>query len=71
LPDIRYRQTSVDTFIEYARTRASRFRLAYSYTRFLIDDWTWDNWTYADGSTVRIPGREDSHFVGLTWWVRF
>lgn len=46
-------------------------RATYSYDRFSTDDWTWNRWTYSDGTTVLANPTQEVHFVGLTVNYRF
>jgi MtrB/PioB family decaheme-associated outer membrane protein len=67
LPDIRYRQGSLNAFAEYAVTEQGKVRLNYNFIRTVARDWTWSSWVYADGTQVTIPTQEDNHFIGLSY----
>ena len=71
LPDIRYQQASVGLFLDYKLSTNGRVRLNYGYSRISAQDWTWQTWTYADGTTVGIPEREDTHFIGIAYSHRW
>lgn len=69
LPDIRYRQTDLTVFLDYRILANSGVRLDYGFARITTNDWTWTNWTYNDGTTVQIPAQENTHFVGVSYYV--
>ena len=71
LPDIRYRQASAGLFFDYKIAANRRLRLNYGYSRIVAKDWTWETWTYADGTTIEIPGREETHFIGIAYSHRW
>ncbi|MDH3239107.1 MAG: MtrB/PioB family decaheme-associated outer membrane protein [Alphaproteobacteria bacterium] len=71
LPDIRYRQASVGLFLDYKISASRRIRLNYGYSRIVAKDWTWESWTFADGTTIEIPGREETHFIGIAYSHRW
>jgi MtrB/PioB family decaheme-associated outer membrane protein len=71
-PDTQYRQTRLKLFASYALKRNAGVRLDYAYERWRIDDWTWANWTYLDGTQVIEDPKQAVHFVGVSgyyrWW---
>jgi hypothetical protein len=71
-PDTQYRQTRLKLFANYALKRNAGVRLDYAYERWRIDDWTWANWTYLDGTRVIEEPKQAVHFVGVSgyyrWW---
>jgi MtrB/PioB family decaheme-associated outer membrane protein len=71
LPDIRYRQANLGLFFDYKVAPKGRIRLNYGYSRIAADDWTWQGFVYADGTSVVIPEREETHFVGLAYSHRW
>ena len=71
LPDIRYRQAGMRLFADRRLSECSRIRINYGYWRLSADDWTWREWVYADGTTVRIPEREETHFLGIAYSYRW
>jgi MtrB/PioB family decaheme-associated outer membrane protein len=71
-PDTQYRQTRLKLFASYALKRNAGVRLDYAYERWQIDEWTWANWTYLDGTRVIDDPTQAVHFVGVSgyyrWW---
>lgn len=65
LPDIKSSRSTVKLFGSYALQKQLALRLELSHDRFRTDDWTWNGWTYADGTTVTLPGREKVTFIGV------
>jgi hypothetical protein len=35
------------------------------------NDWTWQNFTYSDGTTVTIPERQNVVFIGASYHYRW
>lgn len=66
LPDIVYRHTMFRLFGRYMVTRNWGVRLDYIYDRWKIDDWTWRNFTYTDGTRVFEDPSQAVHFIGLS-----
>ncbi len=71
LPDIDYHHLSISLFTDYSFHENSRLRFRSGYDWDKADDWTWDGFTYADGTTVSIPTAQDSHSIGLAFNHRF
>ncbi|WP_181869912.1 MtrB/PioB family decaheme-associated outer membrane protein [Halomonas sp. DQ26W] len=71
LPDIFYRRWGLTAFLEKPLSEHASLRLNYAYDRLTTDDWTWEEWTYNDGTTISQDRRDDVHFVGLTYQYRF
>jgi MtrB/PioB family decaheme-associated outer membrane protein len=71
IPDITYRQQSLQFFGTYPVDKRLKVRLDYILDHRKIDDWTWRNWVYTDGT--RIVANPDStvHFVGLSMLYSF
>ncbi len=53
----RYRQVNFSAFANYALGKNNGLRLKYGYDWTVAEDWTWEGWTYADGTTVTIPSK--------------
>jgi MtrB/PioB family decaheme-associated outer membrane protein len=71
LPDIKYDQISAKLFGEYEFMPNSGIRMRYNFVHLSAKDWTWQNWAYTDGTSVRIPASQDSHFVGLSYFMKW
>ena len=71
LPDITYKHLTINLSADYAIREFSRLRIKYGYDWTKVNDWTWDGWTYADGTTVTIPSKQDTHFIGITYEHRW
>lgn len=66
--------TKIDTFKlygKYAIDRHSGVRLDYIYDQYKTDDWTWANWVYTDGTTVRQDPNQKVNFVGVSYYYKF
>ena len=71
LPDIVYRQWMFGLTGDYAIQENKGIKLKYGFSHVSADDWTWKGMVYADGTTVRIPDREQTHFVGASIYFRW
>ena len=71
LPDIEYRQWLLALTGDYALEENRGVKLKYGLSHTQARDWTWQNFTYADGTTVKIPDSEIAHFVGLSFYYRW
>lgn len=71
-PDSQYRQTRLKLFARYEINKNTGARVDYAYERWEIDDWTWTNWTYSDGTRVLQDPVQKVHFFGISgyyrWW---
>lgn len=66
LPAITYRQHTVKAFAMHPIDHNLTLRLDYIADRRAIDDWTWQNWQYSDGTRVLASPRSTVHFVGVS-----
>lgn len=71
LPKLFYRHWGLTAYLEKPLSEHASLRLDYAYDRLTTDDWTWEEWEYADGTTITQERRDDVHFVGLTYQYRF
>jgi MtrB/PioB family decaheme-associated outer membrane protein len=53
IPDIEYEYTRFNLWGEYVLNEFSGIRADWVYTKFENDEWAWNDWEYADGTTVR------------------
>ena len=69
LPDIVYRQWLLTLTGDYAIDENYGIKLKYGFAHVTARDWTWQGFIYnGDGTTVRIPEREQTHFAGLSFY---
>jgi MtrB/PioB family decaheme-associated outer membrane protein len=71
LPDIVYRQWLLTLTGDYALKDNYGVKLKYGFAHTTARDWSWQNFTYADGTTVRIPDSEQTHFAGVSLYYRW
>lgn len=71
LPGYFYRQTSLKLFGDHALQRNSGVRVDVIVDRRKNNDWTWQNWTYADGTTVTNLPKENTAFLGVSYYYRW
>jgi MtrB/PioB family decaheme-associated outer membrane protein len=66
LPDTKYSINRLKLFGTYAFTKKTRVRLDYIYDVRKMDDFTWANWTYSDGTRVNVDPKQTTNFAGVT-----
>ncbi len=71
LPDIEYRQWLLTLTGDYAIQENNGLKLKYGFAHISARDWTWKGMLYSDGTTVKIPDSEQTHFVGLSYYHRW
>lgn len=71
LPGFFYRQTSLKLFADYSLERNSGIRVNLNVDRRHNNDWTWQNWTYTDGTVVTNVPFEKSTFLGVSYYYRW
>lgn len=71
LPGFFYRQTSLKMFGDFALQRNSGVRVDVIVDRRKNNDWTWQPWTYTDGTTVTNLTSENTTFVGISYYYRW
>lgn len=71
LPGFFYRQASLKMFGDYALQRNSGVRVDVIVDRRKNNDWTWQPWTYTDGTTVTNVPSENTTFVGVSYYYRW
>ena len=71
LPEYFYRQLTLKMFADYALDRKSGIRFDFIVDRRHNNDWTWQNWTYSDGTTVTNVPSENSAFLGISYRYRW
>ena len=71
LPDVNTKVTTFKLTAQYALQRNSGVRLQYVFDRYETDDWTWNSWTYTDGTRVLEEPTQEVHFIGASYYYRF
>lgn len=66
LPDTKYTQNTLKLFGIYPVSKATRVRLDYIYDLRKMDDYTWSNWVYADGTRVYVKPEQTTQIIGLS-----
>jgi hypothetical protein len=66
LPDTVYSINRLNLSGTYAFNKATRLRLDYIYDLRTIDDYTWTNWTFSDGTKVTVNPSQTTQVVGVT-----
>ena len=61
----------ISLFADYSIYENSRLRFKYGYDWNRADDWTWNGFTYANGTTVDIPSKQVTHTIGIAFTHRF
>ena len=70
LPQIETTRTTLRMFGTYAMQKNLSVRLDLIYDRYHSNDWTYTNFTYADGTTAANPN-VSSTFLGVSVVYRF
>jgi MtrB/PioB family decaheme-associated outer membrane protein len=70
-PDVTYQRRVAKLSAKYAVQRNAGVRLLYVYDRFSTNDWTWETWTYSDGTRVLPNSQQKVNFFGLTGYYDF
>jgi MtrB/PioB family decaheme-associated outer membrane protein len=71
LPDINTKITTLRLFADYALQRNSGIRAQWIHDAYKTDDWTWQQWTYSDGTRVTQEPKQEVDFIGLSYYYRF
>lgn len=66
LPDIKYEQQTLRLFGTYPIDKSMTARLDYILDRRKVNDWTWDNWTYADGTRVTLNPTTQAYLIAIS-----
>lgn len=66
LPDITYRQYTLKLFGTYLVDKNTTLRLDCIFDRRKIDDWTWRDWQYTDGTRIVQDPDSTARFVGMS-----
>jgi len=66
LPDTEYTLTTLRLFANYAFTKATAIRLDCIWDRRELDDYTWSQWSYSDGTRVLVDPKQTTRLFALT-----
>jgi len=66
LPDTLYQLNSLHLFGTYALDKATSIRLDYLLDDRKLDDYTWSEYRYSDGTTVSIKPHQITHLIGIS-----
>lgn len=66
LPDTKYSQNALKLFGVVPVDEATKVRVEYIYDRRRMDDYTWRNWVYSDGTRVDVEPRQTTHIFGVS-----
>ena len=71
VPDVSYDRMVTKLTARYALQKNTGMRVQYVRDRFSTNDWTWDNWTYTDGSRVLANSQQTVNFLGVSGYYNF
>lgn len=66
LPDTKYTQNTFKLYGVYPLAKSTKLRLDYIYDLRKMDDYTWKNWVYADGTRVFVKPEQTTQILGLS-----
>ena len=46
-------------------------RAQWIHDTYKTDDWTWQQWTYSDGTRVTQEPKQEVDFIGVQYYYRF
>lgn len=71
LPDVTTRVTTLRLAGDYALHKMASVGVQFVREQYRTNDWTWENWTYSDGTRVFEDPNQTVNFVGFTYRQRF
>jgi MtrB/PioB family decaheme-associated outer membrane protein len=71
LPEISTRLTRFNLYAKYMLEKHSSVRVDYIYDRYKTNDWTWTNFTFADGTTVNENPNQRVNYLGASYIYRW
>ena len=71
LPGIEYREINFKFTTDYALWQNAGLRFFYNFIYLTANDWTWQTWTYADGSYLEIPSAETTNIFGVMYYMNW
>jgi MtrB/PioB family decaheme-associated outer membrane protein len=70
-PDVTYNRSVTKLTAKYALQKNTGVRLQYIHDRFSTNDWTWDQWTYSDGTSVMPNSQQRVDFLAVSYYLNF
>jgi len=70
-PDVTYTRSVTKLSAKYALQKNTGVRLQYIHDRFSTNDWTWENWTYSDGTRILPNAQQRVDFLGASYYLNF
>jgi len=71
VPDTKYNRSVTRLTGRYLLEKNSGIRVQYVHDRFSTNDWTWDTWTYADGTRILPNSQQTVNFIGASYYYNF
>jgi MtrB/PioB family decaheme-associated outer membrane protein len=71
IPTITTKMTRVTVYGKYALDPRSGIRLDYVYDRFSSDDWTWQSFTFLDGTQLLEPSVQKVNFFLVSYYYKW
>ena len=71
LPDTKYVQNTFKLFASYPLDKATTVRADYIYDLRKMDDYTWENWVYGDGTRVFVDPKQTTQIFGVSLSHKF
>jgi len=71
VPDTKYNRSVTKLSGKYAMQKNAGVKLQYIHDRFSTNDWTWDTWTYSDGTRVLPNSQQKVDFLGVSYYFNF
>ncbi|WP_162888721.1 MtrB/PioB family decaheme-associated outer membrane protein [Dechloromonas sp. HYN0024] len=66
IPDAKYTQNTFSLYGTYQVSKATKLRLDYIYDLRKMDDYTWQNWVYADGTRIYVKPEQTTQIFGIS-----
>ena len=66
LPDTKYTQSTFKLYGVYPLAKATKLRFDYIHDLRKMDDYTWRNWVFADGTRVFVDPKQTTQILGVT-----
>ena len=71
LPEVATKLTRFNLYAKYMLEKHSSIRVDYIYDRYKTNDWTWTNFTFADGTTVNENPNQRVNYLGASYIYRW